>query len=171
MFKHGFNYAAESNHKLVQSGLPRPTSPAEELPGFIDERMLEGTGVSIKRQCLEPKSSSRISPAGNRREHFAEDFLRLGGLQAKVHPRFQSGSALPPPGMDKKNRKQQHQTSAWTNTPSGSKSRVPSFMQTTNASPTPKKRMRWWIPAIIISLAVANIVRVRAPADLDTMTR
>ena len=84
MFKHGFNYAAESNHKLVQSGLPRPTSPAEELPGFIDERMLEGTGVSIKRQCLEPKSSSRISPAGNRREHFAEDFLRLGGLQAKA---------------------------------------------------------------------------------------
>jgi hypothetical protein len=44
-------------------------------------------------------------------------------------------------------------------------------MQTTNASPAPKKRVRWWIPAIIISLTVANIVRARTPDDLDTLTR
>src|SRR5258707_7982510 len=32
-----------------------------------------------------------------------------------------------------------------------------------------KTKMRWWIPAIIAVLAVANVVRVRASADLDVM--
>lgn len=32
-------------------------------------------------------------------------------------------------------------------------------------------RMRWWIPAVIALVAVANVVRVRSGADVDTMTR
>src|SRR2546425_3480543 len=35
----------------------------------------------------------------------------------------------------------------------------------------PKKGMRWWIPATIIALAIANIVRLRTSTELDSMTK
>src|SRR2546430_8543814 len=41
-------------------------------------------------------------------------------------------------------------------------------MQLTNE---PKRSMRWWIPATIIALAVANIVRLRTSPDLDSMMK
>src|SRR6266702_2333183 len=43
-----------------------------------------------------------------------------------------------------------------------------SFMETTNM---PKGRMRWWIPAIIVVIAIAAVIRVRASADLDGMIK
>ena len=43
-----------------------------------------------------------------------------------------------------------------------------SFMMTTEF---PKNRTRWWIPAAIVALAVANVVRLRTSADLDAMTQ
>jgi hypothetical protein len=68
----------------LQSGLLRPTSPSKELPGFIHERMLERTGVSVENPRFEPESSPRISPAGKRCEHFTQNILRLARLKAKA---------------------------------------------------------------------------------------
>jgi len=41
-------------------------------------------------------------------------------------------------------------------------------VQTTN---DPKRGLRWWIPATIIALAVANIVRLNTSPDLDSMMK
>jgi outer membrane protein assembly factor BamB len=46
-----------------------------------------------------------------------------------------------------------------------------SFMNTTTVPERPRNSMRWWIPASIIALAIANVVRIRAQADLDGMSR
>jgi len=32
-----------------------------------------------------------------------------------------------------------------------------------------RRRLRWWIPAILVGIAVANVARVRLPADTDAM--
>lgn len=44
-------------------------------------------------------------------------------------------------------------------------------METINAPTVSKSRRRWWIPIIIVALAIANLIRVRAPADLDGMIK
>ena len=44
-------------------------------------------------------------------------------------------------------------------------------MITANSSDLPKRRKRWWIPTVVIALAIANLIRVRAPADLDGMIK
>src|SRR6266496_5439899 len=36
------------------------------------------------------------------------------------------------------------------------------------ARPKSKRRWRWWIPAVIVALAVANLARVRTSSDLDS---
>src|SRR5438105_2854423 len=59
------------------------------------------------------------------------------------------------------------------------------FMQTTNPEPAQPRpagnqatgkvkrtgRLRWWIPAAIVALAFANIVRLRLSSDLDSMIK
>src|SRR6266516_74727 len=35
------------------------------------------------------------------------------------------------------------------------------------ARPTRQRRWRWWIPGVIVVLAMANLVRVRSSSDLD----
>ena len=64
--------------------MPLATSAAKELLGFIHDRMFDRTGVGIESTCLEAESPPPISPAGNRRETFGEDFLRLCHHEAKA---------------------------------------------------------------------------------------
>lgn len=51
--------------------------------------MLERTGISIERQCSEPESFPRGSPARNRHEYLAEDLFRLESVETKARRRGQ----------------------------------------------------------------------------------
>ena len=44
-------------------------------------------------------------------------------------------------------------------------------MTTTDIPDAPRRRGRWWIAIAIIALAIANVIRVRAPADQDAMIK
>jgi len=54
-----------------------PNLFSDNASGFIRERMLKGTGISVERGRLEAKLSSGLAPASNDSEHFPKNFLRL----------------------------------------------------------------------------------------------
>ena len=55
-----------------------------QASGFINQWMLEGSGVVVQDGCFEVELSSGLAPAGNSRENFAEIFFCLGRLEAKA---------------------------------------------------------------------------------------
>lgn len=69
---------------IIEKGRREIRSLAKELPGFLHERLLERTGVSIKRRCFEPESFARSLPTGNRHEYLPEDAPRLSRPETKA---------------------------------------------------------------------------------------
>ena len=63
---------------------PPGTLFVKKPPGFIHERMLKGAGVGVQSGCFKVELPPGFAPAGNRRENFPENFLRLGCREPKA---------------------------------------------------------------------------------------